>query len=303
MATRITQSFLVSRTLRDLNNQLNSLSVLQRQLATGRRVNRPSDDPIDAGRAINIQTQLTKSEQYTTNISNIGPQLSEAESVFDSVIDIFQRALELTIAASNETVGQDQLDQTAIEIDQLLEQIFLLSNTEVSDRSIFSGTRTGLAPFVATRDINNRITGVTYLGNSDPVEIQISEAARVNTSIPGDDIFQNTVNMFEVLIGIRDDMEAGNQANLSAVRLGEIDAAQKHILLNMARIGALQNRLDRVGSTTEDFVLELQIQLSDRIDADFAETMLNFNIQQNSYQAALNASARILQNSLLDFII
>lgn len=303
MGSRITQNQITTRTLRDLNNQLGRLSLLQTQLATGQRVNRPSDDPMDARRAMSIQTQMAQSIQYNTNISNMLPQLRESESVLSSTIDIFQRALELTIAASNETMGQDQLDQSAVEIDQLLEQIFLLGNTQVSGRSIFAGTRTGLEPFQATRDINNRITAVTYLGNSDPVDIQISNIARINTSIPGDDVFQNTINMFEVLIGIRDDMEAGNQANLSAVRLDEIDQAQKHTSLNMAKIGALQNRLTRVVSTTEDLILSLQEQLSDRIDADFAETMLNFNVEQNAYQAALNASARVLQSSLMDFYL
>lgn len=302
MSTRITQSFLAARTLRDLNNQLGEISTLQQRLATGQRVNRPSDDPIDAGRALNIETQISKSDQYTTNISNIDPQLTETESVFSTLIDIFQRALELTIAASNETMGQDQLDQNAIEIDQLLEQVFVLGNTQVSDRSIFAGTRTALEPFVATRNANNQITAVTYQGNSDPVEIQISETARVNTTVAGDEIFQTTADIFGMLIGIRDDMLAGNQANLSATRLGELAASQKHISLNVARTGALQNRLERVTFSTESLVLELEEQLSDRINADFADTMLNYNVQLSSYQAALNASARIIQNSLLDFV-
>jgi flagellar hook-associated protein 3 FlgL len=302
MATRITQRYLTDRTLGDLNRQINRLSTLQQQLATGLRINRPSDDPMDARRAINIQTQISQSEQFSTNISNLDPQLRETEGVFATAIDIFQRALELTVAGANETMGQSQLDQSAIEIDQLIEQLVLMSNTKVAGRSIFSGTRTGIEPFEATRDLNGDITSVGYLGNNEVVQIRITETARIDSTTPGDQIFQGATDLFNVLIGIRDDMRSGNQANLSAVRLAEIEASQEQISTEMAGIGALQNRLEQLSNTTEDRLVELQEQLSDRVDADFAETMLNFNVQQSSYQSALKASARVLQNSLMDFI-
>ena len=302
MATRITQRFLADRSLFDLNNSLSRLAELQNQLATGQRINRPSDDPLDARRAISIRTAIAQSEQFSTNISNIDPQLRETEAVFDTTIDIFQRAMELTIGGSNGTLDQSQLDQSAIEIDQMLEQMLLIANKKVAGRSIFAGTRTGLEPFEAVRDINGRITSVNYLGNNESIEVRVSESARIDSTIAGDDAFTTTVNVFETLIGIRDDMYAGDQSSLSNVRLDEIDAIQEHTLTTMAEIGALQNRLDTLENTTEDLIVELQEQLSDRLDADFAETMLNYNIQQTSYQAALNATARVLQNSLLDFV-
>lgn len=51
-----------------------------------------------------------------------------------------------------------------------------------------------------------------------------------------------------------------------------------------------------------DFMLALEEQLSNKVDADYAETILDFNTQQNAFQSALNAAARVIQNSLLDFI-
>ena len=108
--------------------------------------------------------------------------------------------------------------------------------------------------------------------------------------------------MFEILIGIRDDMEAGKQTNLRAVWLGELDSAQDQTLLSLASIGATQNRLEGVLNNAQDFVLALQKQLSKKVDADYAETIFQFNVEQNAFQSALNAAARVIQNSLLDFI-
>jgi flagellar hook-associated protein 3 FlgL len=125
---------------------------------------------------------------------------------------------------------------------------------------------------------------------------------KTQINIPGDNVFQGTIDMFEILIGIRDDMEAGKQTNLRAVRLGELDSAQDQTLLSLASIGATQNRFEGVLNNAQDFVLALQEQLSKKVDADYAETILQFNVEQNAFQSALNAAARVIQNSLLDFI-
>lgn len=303
MGIRITQNLLTNRTLNNLNDQLRRISRLQDMLATGRRINAPSDDPIDARRAINIQTGIDQTTQYISNLEDIDPQMRDTESVFTSMVDLIQRAQELTIRAANETLAQQQLDQSAIEIDQLLEQLVLGANQRTNGRTLFGGTRTLTDPFSVTRDPgSNRITGVTYEGNSGAIEIPFSTTGRIQINIPGDEVFQANVDMFQMLIGIRDDMEAGDQANLSAVRLGELDTAQDQTLLALATTGATQNRLGTVLNNAEDFILALQEQLSNKVDADFAETMLQFNVQQNSLQSALNAAARVIQTSLLDFI-
>lgn len=303
MGIRVTQSLLTSRTLSDLNQQLSRLSKLQEQLATGRRVNRPSDDPLDARRAINIRTEIGRTEQYISNLSDLQPELRGAEGIYTSSLNIVQRIQELTVRGANGTLSQEELNLTAEEVDQLLEQVFLESNERVNGRALFGGTITLTDPFVATRDpVTDEITGVTYQGNSEQVQVQFSDETTLSVNRPGDEVFQSDVDIFAVLAGIRDDLRAGDQDNLRDTRLAELDTAQEQILRSLSKTGAVQNRVDQIVDSNEDLVLNLQEQLSDRVDADYAETVLNFNVQQNLYNSALNASARILQNSLLDFI-
>lgn len=200
MGIRITQSQLTTRTLSNLNDQLRRLSVLQDTMSTGRRVNSPSDDPIDARRAISIQTSMDQTRQYISNLEDIAPHLSAAEAVFEESVNMFQRALELTLRAANGTFGQDQLDQNAEEINQLLEQLILSVNTETSGRRLFSGTRTLTEPFSVTRDVvTNDITAVTYQGNSGAVEIPFSEIGRIQINIPGDEAFQKSIDVFATI--------------------------------------------------------------------------------------------------------
>jgi flagellar hook-associated protein 3 FlgL len=115
-------------------------------------------------------------------------------------------------------------------------------------------------------------------------------------------VFQSSQDIFQTLIGIRDDLLAGDQSSLQNARLTELDVAREQFSQAQSRVGAVQNRLDRTELEIEDFQVQLQELLSDSIDADFAEVLINLNAQSNAFQAALSAAARAIQPSLLDFI-
>jgi len=302
MATsRITPSLMADRSLNDINKQLARISKLQEQLSSGLRVNRPSDDPIDARRAINVRTLLQRNEQFIGNIDDVQPQVDETASALQGIVDVIQRAIELTTQGANGTNSQAQLDALALEIDALLETVFTTSNAQTNGRSIFAGTATLNPAFSATR-VAGEITAVTYDGNTDLFSVGISEGASISVNMPGSTAFQGSIDVFAVLIGIRDSMRAGNQADLSNVRLDQLQESLDQTLFGLARAGAVQNRLDRVSNNLQDTNLSLEALLSDKINADYAETVINLNVAQNSYQAALSAAGRILQTSLLDYI-
>lgn len=298
---RVTQSLLVSRQLSNLNRQLSKISSLQETLASGLRVKRPSDDPLDARRAISTRTSIAKNDQFISNISGVNPQLGESASTLLNVEDILVRVLELTTQAGNDTLSQVQLDAIALEIDQLLESAVSAGNHRTNGRSIFAGTQTLADAFDVVR-VAGQITSVTYAGNNEDIEINISEGDRTAINVDGTEAFLSNVDLFAVLIGIRDDMLAGDQDSLRDVRLDEIQVAMEQTLFAVSKIGAIQNRLEQVSGDLEDFNIQLQILLSDKVDADFAETILQMSVAENAYVAALNAAARVLQPNLLDFI-
>jgi flagellar hook-associated protein 3 FlgL len=301
IVTRITPGLIANRTLRDINQQLARISELQERLATGRRVNRPSDDPIGASRAINARVELQKNERFTGNIEDIGPQLGDSENALQGVVDVFLRALELTTQAANGTNSQAQLDTIALEIDSLIESVFTAANTRTNGRSVFAGTRTLDDAYTATR-VGGEITAVTYNGNDEFISINIADGSQIIANIPGSQAFQGTIDIFTTLIGIRDDMRAGDQASLQNVRPNQIQSSREQALFGLARVGATQNRLALVSEGLQDGNVRLRKLLSEKIDADYADTILNINVAQNAYQAALNAAGRVLQTSLLDYL-
>jgi flagellar hook-associated protein 3 FlgL len=194
------------------------------------------------------------------------------------------------------------MNALAIEVNQLIEATLTEANHQTNGRYVFGGTRTLDAPFVATRDAEGQITAVTYQGNDEAIEIGVTDGISVQINETGQHAFLSGQDVFQTLIDIRDNLLSGDKTSLQTDRLTELADAQDQLLVSMAAIGATQNRLETLTTNTEASVDQLRVTLSDNIDADYAETVVNLNAQSNAYRAALEAAARVIQPSLLDFI-
>ena len=209
---------------------------------------------------------------------------------------------ELTLQGANATNSQLQLDEIANEVNQLLEAMVVESNHQTNGRYIFSGTRTLQEAFTETRDANGNITAVTYNGNTEDINVAVADGIEITANMSGQEAFLNNIDTFQVLIDVRDDLLAGDYNSLEMTRLDELKTIREQLLRATAEIGAVQNRLDRTIANTEDFVVQLERVKSDSVDADYAETVINLNAASNAYQAGLNAAARTIQPSLLDYV-
>ncbi len=301
-ALRVTTQLLVDRSVRNINNQTNRLLTLQEQLATGLRVNRPSDDPIDARRAVSIRSLIGKNEQYLANISMVNSPVAETNTSIETILSSFNRAWELTLRGANGTNAQSQLDALALEIDQILEGIFSTANHETNGRYLFGGTRTTAPPYEAVRNAEGEITAVNFVGNTEAVRVAISDVLDLQYNETGPDVFSETQDIFQTLIDVRDSLRAGDTGALGSVRLEEMETVRVQLTSALARVGSIQNRLDRSVEEFEEFTFQLQTQLSDAIDADYAEVITELNAQTNAFQAALSAAARAILPSLLDYV-
>ena len=299
---RVTSQILVQRALANLRYQSNRIVDLQTQLSSGLRVNSPSDDPIDARRAINARASIAKNEQYVQNIASAGPRLEETVTSLQTLTENIQRARELTLRGANGTNDQRALDILAEEINQIIEGTVNTANHQTGSAYIFGGTRTTQAPYEVTRNGNGDITAVTYVGNTEDIRAVIGDGVDVVINEPGSGVFQSGQDLFQTLIDIRDNLLAGDQSSLQNARLDELETVRQQIGQGIARVGAVQNRFSAAEAELDDFRIQLQQLLSDSIDADFADVVLNLNAQSNAYQAALNAASRVIQPSLLDFI-
>lgn len=188
MSIRITQGMMFSRALTDVQRGLYRYSQLQQEVATGRRINKPSDDPAAALRILPLRNDLKNLEQLSGNVSLARETLDTSTASLEDASALMQRVRELTTQAANGTMSDSDRQSIGAEVDQLLNQLVSIGNSRRGDRYLFGGTATGSAPFDLIEDEGG--TRVVYRGNRESLQVDVAPGVSTGLNVPGDAIFQ-----------------------------------------------------------------------------------------------------------------
>jgi flagellar hook-associated protein 3 FlgL len=294
---RITNKVLSNNMLRNMFQTMGGMDKYQNMATTGRKINRPSDNPSGNITTLRMRTKLAQNEQFKDNATTAKSWLEKSEDSLISMGEIMQRVRELAVKGANGTNDEGALKATAEEVDQLLDEMKVLANSQNSDRYIFGGTNTD-------REIYD---GTTWDGNSQVMQVEIGEGITIDLNLDGKKIFgiDDTVgyenSVFATLKNFSDNLKNGDFDGISS-DIGIIDGHINTILSARSEIGAKSNRIDMTMSRLDAAELSYTKVLSDTEDADMAEVIIRLKEQENVYNATLAAGARIIQPTLVDFL-
>ncbi|MBM3973681.1 MAG: flagellar hook-associated protein 3 [Planctomycetes bacterium] len=187
MSVRITQGMMFSRALADVQRGLARSSVLQQQIATGRRVLRPSDDPAATLQMAPLRSDIADLRRMSENVSLARETLNTGASALEDASTLFQRVRELTTQASNGTLSQGDRASIAAEVDQLLGQLVGIANSKRGGRYLFGGTDDDQPPFESVT-VGGR-TSVRYRGNRETLSINVAPGVQTELNVAGDRVF------------------------------------------------------------------------------------------------------------------
>jgi flagellar hook-associated protein 3 FlgL len=299
MAIRFTNDILSRQTLFDLGNITDTLAKTQQQLSSGKRITAPEDDPYGSGRAVSLRNELADVQQYRVNINDASAWAQQTDSSLGNVTDLLQRARELTVQAANGTQNQSSLNAIASEMTQIKASLLAEANSTYNGRYIFSGTATNVAPYPSN----------AYAGTTLPVQRLIAPGEVVKVNQDGPSAFgvqaagpPATKNVFDVMDDVIGALNAGTMSTLQTTALTELDSSFTTALNARTTVGAISNRLDTQGSRMSAQELSVADLLSKTEDADMAKTLITYSQTQTAYQAALQAGAKIIQPTLMDFL-
>jgi flagellar hook-associated protein 3 FlgL len=178
---------------RGVNNMLErqaSLADLQDQIATGRRVRTPADDPVTAARALEVEQSQAINEQYLRNNESAQSSLALSENALTTVTEVIQDIRTLGVNAGNGALSGRELATLANELRGRYAQLLGLANsTDGNGLYLFSGYQGTTQPFAETAPGT-----VAYAGDQGQRLIQISASRQVPVSDAGSDIFQTIKN-------------------------------------------------------------------------------------------------------------
>ncbi|MEP9362239.1 flagellin [Nocardioides sp. CN2-186] len=300
----MTQSMLSHQALGGMQTAMGRVAKAQEQLTTGRIINRPSDDPSGATTAMRIRSSMAMQDQYVRNGDDAVGWLNQADGTLTSVTDQVRRAREIALQGANDgAMGQDARDALATEIDQIRQGLVSSANTTYLDRPIFGGLTAGGRAY-DYQVPGDSSTQVDFIGLSDPngVVRTIADGAKVRVDVEGPDVFgQPNDTVFDHLTALAASLRSGNTAGItSAVDSLAVDGTR--VTNVQAEIGARTNRVERAQSVATDSALSLKSSLSEVENTDLAKATVDLGLQNVAYQAALGATARVIQPSLLDFL-
>lgn len=204
MSSRITNSILSSNYLRNMNRNMNNMQTLQNQLASGKAINKASDNPYKASRSMQLNGEISYNKQYNENIKDTSNWLDTTDTALSQMGNIFGRIETLLVNAGNGSYGDDERSAIQDEIKEKVNELSQVLNTSFDGSYIFGGTKTNSKPTTvvdgvlqyADKDgngINKTDTGMNMDLSGNPIESSITPAN--NMKIEGINQSGNTVTI------------------------------------------------------------------------------------------------------------
>lgn len=289
---RITQTMLQDNMLRNLFASQKQMDKYFTQIYTGKKIQRPSDDPVIAMRGMSYRTELTEIEQYKRNASGIWKWMDHADDALDKATKAIQRMEELAVQAANDSMTPDERISIKREVEQLRDQMIDIANTSVNGRYIFNGTDTDIEPIQEGQIIAGN-------GRNEEVEVEIAKGIRIPVNISPDQMFNQELlnNMNDFIDALEQDDQAGIDQSIK-----HLNDSMLKIVQGRAELGARMNRLELIEDRLEHQAIIAEDIMKTNEGVDFEETVTNLLTQEVIHRAALAAGSKIIQPSLVDFL-
>lgn len=297
MVGRVTQGMLNMQLMRNLNSNMRQMDNLQNQLASGRRINKPSDDPVGISFAMRYRSELSANDQYIKNVDQAISWLDYSDSMLDQATNVLQRVRELAVKGANGTNPDEAMDSINSEMKQLREQLVTIGNSQFNGKYVFNGEMTDVAPYT-----NDGAT--TETTDHGQIQFEIGLGVKLAVNITGNQVFgidTDSDNIFRVMDEIITALES-NEYEEVGNKLEVLDSRIDTILAIRSDLGAKTNRVELAQDRLKDIDINVQTLRSKVEDADVAALITNLKTMENVYQASLSVGARLIRPSLVDFL-
>ena len=226
---RVSTSMIFDAGVSSMNKQSADLLHIQQQIASGRRILRPSDDPVAAARALEVTQSRDILTQFTTNQENAMSALGLVEGQLESATEIMQQVSELIIQAGSPSLTAANRDAIAVALRAHYDNLMGIANSADGQGQFqFSGYQGSTKPFSGTVDALIAGAEITYSGDSGQRRMQVSATRQIEVSAAGNDVFVNTGNgesVFKSMATLIGQLEANDTSGLTTATTKITNAA------------------------------------------------------------------------------
>ena len=266
------------------------------ELASGSRINQPSDDPAGAAQMVANRDLSSQADTFLRSITSVNGLLQTADSTLSSVVTALQRAISLGVQGANGTLSNSDRSDIANELGGIQQQLISLANTSYQGEFIFAGTAT-IQPFVAS---STSSSGVSYQGTAGTNTVQVGTNYSLQINQPGSQIFSAAggdvfQSVADLVTALQTNSNIGNA--IAAVR-GAFD----HVTSQRVFYGNAVNQLNAQQNYLNSENVDLATAANSISGADMAQTAATLTQAEVALNAELAAMGKISQNNLFDYL-
>jgi len=297
-----------------LDRTSDRLANLQLQAATGKRVNRPSDDPTAISPILSARTQIQTSDRYIETIESGLDRTDAADGYLDSIENTLVRIKEISIASVNGSLSQTDMETYANEVSHLRESLLADANAQIDGKYLFSGFMEQTRPFGPANPALpiSSTNPVVYAGDFGAVEFEIAPNELIEVNITGNSLMlgdsdndgavdAGAVDIFALVTSLEEELQANNPAGITAL-MDPLETAANQVRGQRSLKGNVGHRLEVARSHMEQIKIDMETFRSRFEDADILETITEMQKQQQSFEAALNVTGKVSELSILNYI-
>ena len=316
---RVTTDMQFQGVLRNTQRTLASMSKLQDQVASGVRLQRPSDGPAEMQRLLKNRHDDARLTTHLATIRDATAVLDASTTALTDAKNVLTRAKDIALQAANTATSDPSADEAlAQEIDGALSSLLRIANRKLPDgQSLFAGTANQSTPFVVgATDSAGRPTQISYQGTDQSSQVLIGPGETLDTLISGN-VFRlppsttattGAADAFQVLMNLRDDIR--NTRGLSTTdrnaalsqHLEELDRSATGVLNALGTQGVQSELLTQWKDRVSDVQLTLKKQNDELESVDVAAAITELTQYQNLYKVSLSLIQQINSLSLSDFL-
>lgn len=310
---RISSSMTYTNFLNNYQVNANTMQGTLDQLASGKVVNKASDNPLLVSKIMDSKVALANNAAYANTIADAKSWTENQYSVLNQVTKSMNRIITLITAAASSTNGIDELTAQKHEINQDLQNIVDSLNTSYAGKYIFAGKNTDTKPFEMQKDKDGVLTRLSYAGTADGLPREISAGVTVDLFADGSKFMQvtdkdgKTTNLTDFVANLMTALgnnpnKSIDQEKLGTELLSQAQAFHDNFTTVQTTVSAKETRLEAAASRNTTEKTNLKTQLSNEQDVDYAEAYMNYQNEMVAYKATLAVGTKILQTTVLDYM-
>ncbi|MDU1873502.1 MULTISPECIES: flagellar hook-associated protein FlgL [Citrobacter] len=293
------------------NDLSSDLSHVVTQMATGKSILLPSDDPIAATRITQLNRQQSALDQYQTNIDSATAGMSQQESILDGVNNDLLAIRDDLLEAANGTNTAESLSSLGQDIQSMTEAMVSALNYQDEDgHYVFGGTVNDRPPIVAVDEDGDGVTdSYTYQGNNDHRQTTVSNGVEVDTNVAVSDFFGDSLDVLNTLTSLSKELQDPSvdpadpqvQSDIQNA-INTVDVASDGLNASIATIGETQNTMTMLSGAQTDISTSNDQLISQLSDLDYGPASITFTGLEMAMEATLKTYSKVSELNLFSVI-